>query len=86
MPFEANALTRIINFVEKENLQEMIKWSDRSRERKSNNSQHRYLRKLKKRIRIILNIFSGNDIATMLKGNYSSPQQNNNLDCFFQIY
>lgn len=62
------ALQKISDFIESENVQKMKRWSDRSRYDKANGDLLRYMRDIVKKIRAILIILSGDDIAEMLSG------------------
>ena len=63
----ATALQKISAYIESENLEKMKQWSERSRY--DNGDVLRYLREMIKKIRAILIILSGDDIAEMLTGN-----------------
>jgi hypothetical protein len=64
---EQTALQILVNFISQSKLKEMMKWSDRKLHLKDGKLL-RYTRVLKKKIRQVLNLVSGNDIIQMLKG------------------
>ena len=61
------ALTHILNLIRERRLRPMMSWSNRFRGRDSSN-QSRYFRELKKQIRGLLNLISGNNIVQMITG------------------
>ena len=65
------ALQKIKRFMEANNIRPMKKWSQRSRKRRDGKILTN-LFELRKQIRNLLIIFSGDDIEEMLKGNYFS--------------
>ena len=63
-----NSLTRILKFVRDKNLQRMIPWNRRYKRQGSVRSSNTFSHNLIKKIRKILVLLSGNQIADMLKG------------------
>jgi hypothetical protein len=63
-----NAIKHLIEFIEKNKLKPMKKWSERIIRKKNSNEFHHKSEKMIKQIRCILNLLSGNDILPMLKG------------------
>lgn len=64
---QTTAVEKLYRFIFSENLRPMRKWSTRYRYANSNRLSW-YLHKIKKQIRSILNLLSGNDLIEMLKG------------------
>jgi hypothetical protein len=60
-------LQRIIRFIHSKNIKPMKKWSYRFIRDKSKNKSW-YIKRLTKEIRFILNLISGFDLISMLKG------------------
>jgi hypothetical protein len=62
-----STLNRLYSLIQNENLRSMKRWPNRHRKDKEGRPS-KVIKKLKSKIREILNIISGNDIVEMLKG------------------
>ena len=62
-----STLNRLYSLIQNENLRSMKWWSNRHRKDREGRPS-KVIKKLKSKIREILNIISGNDIVEMLKG------------------
>ena len=64
----ATCLAKLVKYIESENLKPMQPWSQRKcHASATNQAPSRYLRKLRKKIRLVLNMISGFEIVAMLK-------------------
>ena len=66
------ALQEITRFILSRNLKPMKKWSGRFRKTALDGRQSWYLKGLRRKVKFILNIISGNDIVEMIKGKMNS--------------
>ena len=64
------SLTRISNYIEENNLKEMIPWSTRAQAGVPREDRNDSFRTLISNIRKILTLVSGNEIVPMLTGNF----------------
>ena len=61
-------LTKILNLIEEQNLQQMMPWDQRYQRSGSSHSSHGYNVRLVQKIRTIFVLLSGNKIVEMLAG------------------
>ncbi len=65
-------LNNIVDFIKEKKLKPMKTWSDRYRIGK-NHVKSAYLQEIIKKVRLLLNLVSGNNVVEMMKGKLINP-------------